>query len=363
MNQNHPIAAALVIGLAFAADARADLWVPDSEGDRIMKFSSFDGSVIDLDFITNASTGNRLILPFEPLLVGDEGWVSDQNADAIYRFSLDGTFLGSFVDDDPGGMAQADLVNIRGFEVLDGKLFVANRDSRIPGVLPGGGSEGDDTPSVNIFDVATGQSLGEVSPPPAEQPYDLVSFEGGLLYADPANISIFPGQDQGFVQRLDADGNFVDTFISGTGDTDTSNGLRGPHQILVLPNGNVMVANTTGSPFGVYELDSDGNIVTVYDTVAAGRTFRPEGLALLGNGDIFVTGTDRGGQFSDFNGVFSLDRDTGLFTPILRGVDLGGVRFTPMYANVVPEPAAALSLAVALAAACGRRPRVRRWRA
>src|SRR5688572_15351887 len=113
-------AAAMLVVLSNSA-VRADLLVPDSFRDRIMRFSSTDGSLIDMNFITNASTGNLFQLAIEAAQMPDgQIWVSDQNADSIFRFTQTGQFLGTVVGPANG------LDNIRGFGVVNNILYVTN---------------------------------------------------------------------------------------------------------------------------------------------------------------------------------------------------------------------------------------------
>ena len=115
-------AAVAVVSSLFwsVSTASADLVVPDSFMDRIMRFSSVDGSPIDMNFIPNSATGGLFQLAIEAQGVGDEIWVSDQNADSIFRFTRTGTFLGTKVGPANG------LDNIRGFGVINNVLYVTN---------------------------------------------------------------------------------------------------------------------------------------------------------------------------------------------------------------------------------------------
>ncbi|MEM6401184.1 MAG: hypothetical protein AAF757_13270, partial [Cyanobacteria bacterium P01_D01_bin.116] len=74
--------------------AQSFLMIPDSVGDRILLFDSNDGSLIDDNFIDGSETGDGIFqTPINAIQVNQEIWVSDQVADAIFRFDLQGNYL------------------------------------------------------------------------------------------------------------------------------------------------------------------------------------------------------------------------------------------------------------------------------
>jgi hypothetical protein len=78
----------------------------------------------------------------------------------------------------------------------------------------------------------------------------------------------------------------------------------------------------------------------------------------MANGNVFVT-LQGSGVFGT-NGVYSLDRSTGVFTPILQGSQTtdGFIPNFPNHVAVIPEPAGALALLVMGAGLSGMRRRV-----
>src|SRR5690625_4667670 len=82
-------------------------------------FSAFYGSVIDLLFATltplNTSTPKGI------RQINNEVWITDQNADVIYRFDLSQTYLSN---------VSGNLDNIRGLDLVNGnEVWVTNAGS------------------------------------------------------------------------------------------------------------------------------------------------------------------------------------------------------------------------------------------
>jgi len=323
-------AAAAVICVVSASAVQADLLVPDSFRDRIMRFSSVDGSLIDMNFITNASTGNLFQLAIEAAPVGDQIWVSDQNADSIFRFTNTGQFLGTVVGPSNG------LDNIRGFAVVNNILYVTN-------FFDGNGAPG---PAIRRFNATTFQDLGSAFPPGVTSPWDVIEYDNDVIVSDGGTIT---GSNTGFLFRLDrTTGEYESTFASGQAST---NGLTLPKGMTTLDNGNLLVANNS-TPRNLYEYDATGTRVATYSM----GDLSVNGVFELDNGRIFVAAQGTG--VSGTNGLYSLDRATGELTPILLASQTPD-GFIPNFVNfaVVPEPAAAASLLLASLLALSRRQR------
>ena len=80
------------------------LMVPDSVSDRILLFDPIDGSLVDDSFIDGSETGLGIFgTPINAIQVNSEIWVSDQIEDAIFRFDLQGDYLGIVNDNDGDG--------------------------------------------------------------------------------------------------------------------------------------------------------------------------------------------------------------------------------------------------------------------
>lgn len=306
--------AAFAAGFSMSSFAWADLLVPDSFRDRIMRFSSVDGSPIDLNYITNASVGGIFLLPIEAAPVGDEIWVSDQNADSVFRFSQGGAFLGTAV-----GPANA-LDNVRGFGVVNGILYVTN-------FATNNGAPG---PAIRRFNATTFADLGSTTPPNVTSPWDVIAFDNSVMVSDGGTITA-GNDDTGYVFRLNqSDGSFNSTFINGTRG---SNGVSLPKGMTVLSNGNLLIANNS-TPRNLYEYTAAGARVGTY----AMGDLSVNGVHELANGNIFVAAQGTG--VLGTNGLYSLDRAAGTLTPILLGNQTTD-GFIPNFVNfaVVPEPA------------------------
>jgi hypothetical protein len=285
------------------ADGDCNLMVPDSTGDRVMLFSSADGSLIDADFIDLTPQGAAT--PINAVQVGQEIWVSDQIADSVFRYSLDGTtHLGTIT----GG-----LDNIRGFEVLGNTVYMTNAGTN--NGAPGNGVVTIDVPSATINGYfATGDDG-------AGSPFDVLGYFGNLLIND------ITGED---IDVFDTGGNFQSVFHESDGVT----GIDFPEQMNATSLGNILVGGFS-SPAGIYEYDGSGNQLNYYDVGTGVR-----GVYELTNGNI---------MFTDGSGVHVLNPITGAITTSIDGVS---GRFIEC---VVPAPSSAALLGLAGLAAFRRR--------
>jgi hypothetical protein len=292
------------VGLAAsAATAQIDpvgmLVVPESSNERLMLFNAFDGSLVTDNFIDMVPQGAST--PLNAKRVGDEIWVSDQVADSVFRYSLDGTsHLGTI----SGGMD-----NIRGFEVVGDTVYVSNAGTNngAPGL------------AVVTIDVPTASVSGFFAT--NGSPFDVLHYQGQLLINDISNENI---------DWYDLSGNFISNFH----DSDGVNGIDFPEQMTINSAGNVLVGGFS-SPAGIYEYDPNGNQLNYWDVGTAVR-----GVHELGNGNI---------MFTDGGGVHILDPDTGTISTAFGGVS---ARFIEL---VVPAPSGLGLLAVAGLAAVRRR--------
>jgi len=306
-----PSRLALPLVLCCASLALAELLVTDRYRDSVHRFSSVDGSLVQLDFIVGAGPGQALDSPMEALVVGDRIWLSDQNLDSVFRYTLTGQYVDRFV----GPAHQID--NIRGFDIVQGVLYLTNF----------GTANGAPGPAIRRFDVATGANLGTLTMPGSRSPWDVLAYGARLLVSDDTNISTNPLLDTAVI--WDIAQNPVGVFASGSAGT---NGLSLPKQMIALSNGRLLVANN-GTPRALLELNAAGQIVASYPL----GTLRPNGLYELENGRIFIAGEDTG--VLGTNGVYTLDRATGTLTPILLGNQVPG-GLLPHYVNYYAPPPA-----------------------
>ncbi len=271
------LATSLLAGTAMAQDG---LLLVDSTGDRVLLLSAQDGSVINADYITEGVTGVVMETPKEALVVNNEIWVSDQIADVVFRFSLDGTtLLGSF------GTGQLD--NVRGFEVAGNKVFVCND----------GGANAN---SVVVFDLA-GNYLSTM--PTGTSPFDAYLYNGELLVVD--------GTDDN-VERYDP---ATETLL---GELIPDGTASFPQQIVITPAQTFLMAGFS-PPAGVFEYKLDGSLLTTHAAGVSSRSAYP-----LGNGQYLYVGGSGTGGF-----IRSIDPATGAVTDIL----VGGI--TPQYLNPI----------------------------
>ena len=241
------------------------LLVPDSAGDRIMLFSPVDGSLIDADFITDPGTQGGIDVfnrPLNAIRVGNEILVSDQFADVVSAFALDGTFDRVY---SLGGVRDSDeLDNIRGIASLpDNSVLVANsgptnplreNQNSVRRLAPGTG--------IAMTDFAFNRYGG------IRGPFDAILYNGDVLIAD---------EGCNCINRYDADGNFIERWAEG---------LDFPQQMAVTPAGNLLVCVFSGG--FIAEFDSAGTQIGQYDP---GTLSLYRGIAELDNGNLFVTTT------------------------------------------------------------------------
>ncbi len=244
------------------------LLLAESTNDRVAMFSAADGSLINAAYIDLAPAAPNL--PIDVLVVGSEIWVSDQNADKLMRFSLDGTtWLGNI----SGG-----LDNIRGMELVNNEVWVTNA----------GTNNGAPGQAIVRFSTA-GVNLGSF---PVGNPFDAVNFQGDVLIGDITAHDIV---------RYTTAGALVSVFHNSDGVT----GIDFPEQLTVRTNGNVLAAGFI-TPAGLYEYSPAGAQLN-YWPVSTG----PRGLHELGNGNLL---------FTESSGVKVFDPVANTVTPVLSGV-------------------------------------------
>ncbi|MEM8828062.1 MAG: hypothetical protein AAGE96_01735 [Cyanobacteria bacterium P01_G01_bin.19] len=259
--------------------------IPDSVRDRILLFDANDGSLVDDNFIDGSDeTGLGIFTtPLNAIQVDDEIWVSDQVADSIFRFDLQGNYINRVDDSDFDGDTDG-LDNIRGIEFVDGLVYVSNS------------GDGNDAPGdgevVVVFDTE-GNNLGFFD---TGDPFDIKAYNGELLITD-VNRDSDGGEDIDRYSINGVDSTFLGTFVESDGET----GIDFPQQITLREsNGNVLVGGFS-RPGGIYEYDSQGNQVDFFDA-EDGFANIVRAAYELGNGKIIWSGGD---------GVIVTDPNTG----------------------------------------------------
>ncbi len=254
------------------------LLIPESSNDRVMAFDPSTGDLIDPDFIpadpTNLSTPISAILGFDSNTI----LVSDQLDDVVQAYDLDGNYLGVFAP--AGGRDPAILDNIRGIAISSNNTLL---------VTVGGGANDD---AIAEFD-ATGAYLGNFVANGAgglNSPFDVYERTGDFLVGGITSDTMHRYDNTGAPL---ADFAPINTF---------------PEQIAEAANGNVLVANFSGSQQGVVEFDGTGAVIGVYDPASLGGY---RGVYELPNGNILTT---NGG------GVHEIDRNGALVETKIAGV-------------------------------------------
>ena len=259
-------------GLAVGTSAMGQTYfaVVESGSDKVVLLNTSDGSVANPLWIDLVPQGPST--PIEALVVGDEVWVSDQVADAIFIYTLEQN--PQYVATIRGGMD-----NIRGMEHVNGKVYVTNA----------GSANGATANSIVRIDAAT-RAIDAVYA--SGDFFDLISYNGNLLCS---NI----GLDD--IEIRDLTGGLVQTLVNSDGVT----GIDFPQQMVVLPDGKIAVS-AFSPPDGLYIYNADGSTHQYYDTTAGGL----RGVALLDNGSFIIT---------NGSGVHTFDPATGGEALVLNG--------------------------------------------
>jgi len=274
--QSNPAARAVAMNL-LGSDTGA-LFIINSTLKQLMVFDAVTGDLVDPAFIQldDDATGTAI-----HAIIGSNGTIliSDQTRDVVHEYDLDGNYLGIFA---PTGGANTDILdNIRGMALRpNGNLLVTVASSA-------------NANSVAEFDPA-GNYLGNF----------IDNGSGGL--SSPFDVYERPS---------------VDWLVSSIGNNqilsyEWANGdpigqfapiSSFPQQIYDIDNGNVLVANFSGT-VGVHEFTSDGTLVGVYNPPGVSGN---RGVFELPNGNIL---TSSGG------GVFEIDRAGNLVETKYSGV-------------------------------------------
>lgn len=285
------------------------LMVVDSTNERLVLFDSYDGSLVEENFLDISGALPDELNSFTPkhaIQVDDEIWVTDQPEDRVDRFSIDGEYLGS-VGGELGGLS-----NVRGMSYIDGLVHVANAGS------------GNNAPGESIVQIDPQSSQIVSSFQVDGSPWMPLATDDGMFVS-------FSGSETR-IEEYSTTGQSLGIFHEG-GDAD------GFQQIAHASEGGLWAASFFGdlSTRGIYRYDDDGNQVDFFDPGF------PRGVHELGNGDVMWT---------DFIGVDVLDPATGESTLIF---DDGSFQFIDTL--VLPSPGALAALGIAGLVGRGRRRR------
>lgn len=287
--------AMVLIHLVPGALAQDYLLIPDSTTDRVSAFSPFDGSIVNLDFIPN---DGHLSTPIAAIPSGRGTiFVSDQIADAVFEYGLDGAYIGTIADNGVG------LDNVRGIAVSNNWLYVTVGSGAL-------------TDTVQRFDLNGGNQSTFAT---VSNPFDVYFRENDVLVS---NI------DDDNIDSFDFDGNYNGPFHDSDGNT----GVDFPEQINRRSNGNVIVAGFS-TPAGIFEYDTLGNELNYYSVSTGLR-----GVYELGNGNYLWTNGSGVQTFNPSTGEVAL-------------VTAGSYRFI----HAVPEPGTLALLLIGAGCAIRRR--------
>lgn len=308
MNRLFGICAVIALS-AGSASATGVLLIPDSDNDRVMAFSPFDGSIINLNFITDiGAVGWALSTPVEAMQVGNEIWVSDQIEDRVQRFDLAGSFLSS--------IGNAGLDNIRGMGLVGNSVYVANA----------GTANGAPGNALVQYDL-NGNFIANI--PMTGSSHDVLATSAGDL--------LVPDSTSNNIERYLPNGSPLGAFEN------PASLINFPQQIAYRSNGNLLAAGFSGTVnAGIYEYDASGNQLSFWL-----GNFGCRGVYELGNGRILATfGAGTGGR------VVSINPADGTFINIIQGGISG--RYIN-YVDIIPAPGSVGLAGIAGLAAMRRR--------
>jgi hypothetical protein len=268
------------------------LLIPDSTNDRIMAFDPTTGNLVDADFVpsdpTNLGTGIHAVLNTCNLPVIQ---ISDQINDVVHTYDLAGNYVGIFAP--AGGPDPSLLDNIRGVWNEQGYGFL---------VTVGGGTNAN---AVAIFFPDDGTSGGNF----------IANGLGGL--ASPFSVMVRWNVPDVLVAGITSDA--IHRYSTEGASLGTLTAIDNfPEQVAVGANGNVLIANFSGTQQGIVEVTAAGAPVAVH--TAPGLTgFR--GVYELPNLNLLVT-TGTGVHEIDRAGTLVESKITGVSARFIQPVQV-----------------------------------------
>jgi hypothetical protein len=229
--QSNPAARAEAMSLLAGGGA---LFIINSTAKQLMVFDPLSGDLVDPVFIQldDAATGvaiHAIISANNSILI------SDQTRNVVHEYNFDGDYLGVFAP--AGGENTAIMQNIRGIALRpNGNLLVS----------VGAGANAD---AIVEFDTA-GNHVGNF----------IDNGSGGL--DSPYDVYERPNTDW-LVSSMSNNQVLQYQWASGAPIGQFAAISSFPQQIYDISNGNVLVANFSGTP-GVYEFEADGTPIGVY---------------------------------------------------------------------------------------------------
>ena len=266
------------------------LMIPESTNKRVMAFDATTGDLIDMDFIPPDDV--NLTTPIEPLLTpAFTVLISDQVDDAVRMYDTSGAFLATFY-----GNNTAVLDNIRGMDFTP--LFASLV------VTVGGGTNMSACAEFDPFGTYVGNFIA-IGAGGLDSPFDIMFRSSDCLVA---------GINSDAIHQYDLSGNSLGIFAS-------INSF--PEQIAEKANGDIVVANFSGTEEGIVVYSSTGTLLNNFSNASYGG---PRGVYELGNGNFLVT---------NGSGVHEVNGTTGAFIrTVVAGVS--GRFISPFDPDAVP---------------------------
>lgn len=301
--------------LAHAVAAQQFLLLPDSGNDRVLLLNPLNGAIVNSSFISDPTRFSTIIAAIHDAQNG-RILVSDQVADAVFAYDMNGNFIETLVDASDG------LDNIRGIAYRNNQLYVTV-----------GGNTGGLVDTIQRFD-SDGSNRVTWASTAVASPFDILFRQNDAL------VSAINSDN---IERYDLSGNHLDTFHNSDG----VSGIDFPQQIFEDANGDIWVSGFS-PPAGLYRYSSTGTQLQYED---AGLALR--GVFRLGNGNLLVTGGTRLDVYDPNTDSFTtLVNEAGASFRFLHLAD-----FTP-----IPEPATLLLGGIGITGAAVAGWKVRRRR-
>ena len=270
MKNKFTLSIAAVFGSLVFMFAQQSILVMDSSAKTVVQLNKNNGSVTNANYIDVSSLSPGTIKGIAQ--VDDKIWITDQTKDALYIYSLSGTYQSTI----SGG-----LDNLRGLNLVNNEVWIANE-----------GSANGATPNSIARYTKAGVKIGDY--PTIISPFDVLDIGGGNALVSSFSLN--------GIAKLSYDGATSTQFV-GAGV------LSNPEQMNFNAAGNILVAvfSSVGSNLpGIFEFSPAGAILNKWPIV----TGNVRGVIAAGNGNYLV---------STSTGIYSLNPVSNVSTLIKAG--------------------------------------------
>ena len=263
-------------------DGSGQIYVADTYNNRIQKFDP-QGNFITY-FGTSAPSSNSANSSFHyPIGIAVDGYghvyVADSFNNRVQKFDPQGNFITFFGASAPSSSSANGSFNIPYGVAVDGSgnVYVADTsNNRIQKFDPQGN-----------FITYFGASAPSTSSANGSFHYPwgiTVDGNGDVYVSEPANNR---------VQKFDAQGNFITYFGASAPNASSANGsFNSPQGVAVDGSGNIYVTDTNNNR--IQKFDSQGNFMTYFGASAPNSSsandsfYLPYGIAVDGSGHVYV---------------------------------------------------------------------------